>query len=53
MEADSTLSCIPAISVASNNEFGAVEHVVEVNLSHLESIHGHHVFTKEVYHKMT
>src|SRR5438876_1435985 len=53
MEADSTLSCIPAISVASDNEFGAVEHIVEVNLSHLEGIRGHHVFTKEVYQEMT
>src|SRR4051794_13447632 len=45
---DASLSSVPAISVASDNEFGIVEHIVEVNLSHLEG-RGHHVFTKEVY----
>ena len=53
MKTDSTLLSIPAISVISGDEFGTIEHVVEVNLSHLESIRGRHVFTKEVYHEMT
>ena len=52
MEADSTLSNVPAISLLSNNGFGTVEHVVELNFSYLESICRYHVFTKEIHQKM-
>ncbi|CAG8704291.1 5389_t:CDS:2, partial [Funneliformis caledonium] len=53
MEADSTLSNIPAISLLSNNGFGTVEHAVELDFSYLESICGCHVFTKEIHQEMT
>jgi len=53
MEADSTLSNVPAISLLSNNGFGTVEHAVELDFSYLESIRGCHVFTKEIHQEMT
>ncbi|CAG8630670.1 8547_t:CDS:2 [Funneliformis mosseae] len=49
---DTILLSILAISVISSDEFGIIEHIVELNFSYLESIHGCHVFTKEVYHEM-
>ncbi|CAB5342892.1 unnamed protein product [Rhizophagus irregularis] len=53
MEMDLIFSHTPAISVISDNEFGMVEYMVEVDLSHLENIRGHHVFTKEICQEMT
>ena len=53
IEADVALLNTPAISVLSNDGFGAIEHVIHIDLSHLESIHGRHVFTKEVCQEMT
>ena len=53
IKADSVLSNVPAISLVSNNEFGTVEHAVELDFSYLESIRGCHVFTKEIHQEMT
>ena len=53
MEIDSILSNVPAISVLSDSEFCTVEYVGELDFSHLESIRGCHVFTKEVCQEMT
>ncbi|CAG8487772.1 5333_t:CDS:2 [Funneliformis mosseae] len=36
-----------AISVISGDKFGTIEYIVELNLSHLESICRCHVYTKE------
>lgn len=53
MEMDLIFLHTPAISVISDNEFGTVEYMVEVDLSHLENIRGHHIFTKEICQEMT
>ena len=53
MEADSDYNCEPMISVVSNQEFGAMEFVAEINFSHLEKIRGNYVFTKEVRQEMS
>lgn len=53
MEVDSTLSNVPAISVLSDDGFGTVEYAVQLDFSHLESIRGRHVFTKEICQEMT
>ncbi|CAG8674686.1 17319_t:CDS:2, partial [Funneliformis caledonium] len=38
MEVDTILSSILAISVISNDKFGIIKYIVELNLSHLENI---------------
>jgi len=51
MHQNSKLSTIPAISILSDNEYCIVEHVGELDFSHLESICGHYIFTKKFVKK--
>ncbi len=53
MEADLILSNKPAISVVSDDKFDTVEHIIEIDLSFLESIRRCHVFTKEICQEIT
>ena len=53
MEADLILSNEPAILVVSDDKFDTVEHIVEIDLSFLESIRRCHVFTKEICQEIT
>jgi hypothetical protein len=53
MEEDPCFQDEKTISAISGQEFGTVEHDIEVNFSHLETIRGNYVFTKEVREEMT
>ena len=52
MEVDLILLNEPVILVVSDDKFDTVEHIVEIDLSFLESIRGYYVFTKEIYQEI-
>jgi len=53
MEADPSFHHEPTISTATGEEFGTVEHAIEINFLHLETIWGNYVFTKAVREEMS
>src|SRR4051794_17336025 len=53
MEADPSFHHKPTISTVPGEEFGTVEHVIEINFLYLETIRDNHVFTKAVREEMS
>ncbi|CAG8621619.1 13585_t:CDS:2, partial [Gigaspora rosea] len=51
-ESVTTLENEPVISIVSNEEFNKPGNAIHIDFSHLEDIHGSHIFTKHISHEM-
>ena len=53
IDAGSSFCHEPVISAISGQEFGMIEHITEVDFSHLNTIRGNYIFTEKVCEEMT